>query len=160
MIKPPRWGVTAMLNSKVTCSATQTAGPLLQCWEGKSACWTLGRWNRDLPHGCAAVASFVWAWVAAAGWRNSITLMGVGRTRLVFAQCWQTVLFTGSRGAGSRLVGWGYIIPSIRATTGGEPKWLKDNGLYLSCNSLCILFYTQSCLTLDQVDNWEWPGWK
>lgn len=144
--EPLTRGVTHMLRSKVTCLAAQTADPMLQCREGKSVHWTPGCWNKDLPHHWAAVASFVWAWVAAAGWRSPVTLMDVSRTQLVFAQCWQRVLFTGSKWAGSGLVGQGSIIPTIRATTGGEPKWLKHIGLSLSCNPLCVLFYTQSCL--------------
>lgn len=134
---------------------------VFQCREGKSEHWTLGRLDKHLPHYWAGVTSFVWAWVTATGRRNPIILMDVTRILLTSAECWQMVLFTGSRWAGSRLVGWGSTIPTIRAATGKEPKWLHHIGLSLSHNALRVLLYKAVYeIPLEHTNDYEWLGKK
>lgn len=148
------------LRSKMTCSAIQTADPVFQCREGKSEHWTLGWLNKHLPHYWAGVTSFVWTWVTATGRRNPIILMDVNRILLTSAQCWQMVLFTGSRWAGSRLVGWGSTIPTIRATTGEEPKWLNILD-YTRHTTRYVSYFTYKVVwDTTKIYKWLWVAWK
>lgn len=148
------------LRSKMTCSAIQTADPVFQCREGKSEHWTPGWLNKHLPHYWAGVTSFVWTWVTATGRRNPIILMDVNRILLTSAQCWQMVLFTGSRWAGSRLVGWGSTIPTIRATTGEEPKWLNILD-YTRHTTRYVSYFTYKVVwDTTKTYKWLWVAWK